>query len=91
MSQEFRNRSFYLQVLHEVAEQVLQLFEADLRRLLPSPIPKVEKIFCISLLPQLRQETFFSFPKETRHSKCFPHFLQMNSYIGMTDILYHFY
>jgi hypothetical protein len=70
-------------VLHEVAEHVAQLVEEDLSRLLPPPMPKEEKIFCISLLPQPEQETDFSFPIETRLSKCLPHFLQINSYIGM--------
>lgn len=39
----------YLHVLQEVAEQVGQLV-SELRRLLPPPIPKLEKHFCISLL-----------------------------------------
>jgi len=66
-------------VLHVLAEQVEQLFEEVLRRLLPPPIPKEEKSFWMSLLPQAAQETPFSFPIETRVSKCFPHFLQINS------------
>lgn len=70
---------FYLQVLQEVAEHVAQLLEEDLSRLLPPPMPKEEKIFFISLLPQAAQETDFSFPIDTRLSKCVPHFLQMNS------------
>jgi len=45
----------YLQLLHEVAVQLLQLLEEVLRRLLPPPIPKEEKIFFISLLPQAAQ------------------------------------
>jgi hypothetical protein len=56
-------------VLHEVAEHVAQLLEEDLSRLLPPPMPKEEKIFCISLLPQAAQETDFSLPIETRLSK----------------------
>jgi hypothetical protein len=59
----------YLHVLQEVAEQVVQLFEEEPRRLLPPPIPKEEKIFCMSLLPQELQDTSFSFPIEARHSK----------------------
>jgi hypothetical protein len=70
-------------VLHEVAEHVAQLLEEDLSRLLPPPMPKEERIFCISLLPQPAQETDFSFPIETRLSNCLPHFLQINSYIGI--------
>lgn len=70
---------FYLQVLQEAAEHVAQLLEEDLSRLLRPPMPKEEKIFCISLLPQAAQETDFSFPIETRLSKCLPHFLQINS------------
>jgi hypothetical protein len=57
-----------------VAEQVGQDAEEELRRLLPPPIPKEEKIFCMLLLPQPLQVTLFSFPTETRLSKCFPHF-----------------
>jgi len=68
-----------LQVSHEVVEQVEQAAEEELRRLLPPPIPKEEKIFCMSLLPHEVQETLFSFPIETRLSKCFSHFLQINS------------
>ncbi|GEM_PF-1101355 len=79
---------FYLQLLHEVAEHVAQLLEEDFSRLLPPPIPNEENIFCMSLLPQAAQETVFSFPTETRLSKCFPHFLQINSYIGMTELFY---
>jgi hypothetical protein len=73
-----------LQVLQEVAEQVAQLFEEELRRLLPPPIPKEEKSFCMSLLPQELQDTSFSFPIETTDSKWLLHFLQINSYMGMT-------
>jgi hypothetical protein len=61
-------------VSHEVAEQVEHDVEEELRRLFPPPIPKEEKSFLISLLPQERQETLFSFPIETRYSKWFPHF-----------------
>jgi len=35
----------YLHVLHEVAEQVEQLLEEELIRLLPAPIPKEEMSF----------------------------------------------
>lgn len=52
------------------------------RRLLPPPIPNVEKSFCISALPQSGQTTFFSPPIRTSVSKCRQHFLQTNSYIG---------
>jgi len=69
----------YLQVSHVVVEQVVQAAEEELTRFPPPPIPKEEKIFCISLLPHEVQETLFSFPIETRLSKRFPHFLQMNS------------
>jgi hypothetical protein len=62
-----------------VAEQAVQVAEEELRRLLPPPIPKEEKIFCMLLLPQAVQVTLFSLPIETRLSKCFPHFWQMNS------------
>lgn len=58
-----------MQVLHEVALQVVQALEEELMRLPPPPIPKEEKSFRISLLPQALQETSFSFPMETRHSK----------------------
>lgn len=75
----------YLHVSHEVAEQFVQLDEEELVRLPPPPIPKEENIFWISLLPQDSQETLFSFPIETRHSKCFVHFVQINSYIGITQ------
>ena len=37
------------------------------------------------------QETLLSFPIETRHSKCFVHFVQMNSYIGITEYFTLFY
>ncbi len=67
-----------------MAEQVVQLDEEELVRLPPPPIPKEEIIFWISLLPQDTQETLFSFPIETRHSKCFVHFVQINSYMGIT-------
>jgi hypothetical protein len=71
-----------------VAEQVVQAAEEELRRFPSPPIPKEEKIFCISLLPHEAQETLFSFPTETRLSKCFPHFLQINSYIGIRLLFY---
>jgi hypothetical protein len=74
-------------VSHVVAEQVLQAAEEELRRF-PPPIPKDEKIFCISLLPHEVQETLFSFPIETTLSKCFSHFLQINSYIGIRSLFY---
>jgi hypothetical protein len=75
-------------VSHVVAEQVLQAAEEELRRFPLPPIPKDEKIFCISLLPHEAQETLFSFPIETRLSKCFSHFLQINSYIGIRLLFY---
>ncbi len=73
-----------MHVSHEVAEQLEQLDEEELVRLPPPPIPKEEIIFWIVLLPQDTQDTLFSFPIETRHSKCFVHFVQINSYIGIT-------
>jgi hypothetical protein len=78
-------------VSHVVAEQVVQDAAEELRRLFSPPIPKEEKIFCMSLLPHEVQETFFSFPIETRTSKCFPHFLQVNSYIGIRLLFYIIY
>jgi hypothetical protein len=78
----------YLHVSHVVAEQVVQAAEEELRRFPSPPIPKEEKIFCISLLPHEAQETLFSFPIETRLSKCFSHFLQINSYIGIRLLFY---
>jgi hypothetical protein len=66
-------------VPHEFVEQVVHASEDELRRLLPPPIPKEEKSFWTFLFPQDLQETFFSPPIETRASKWFPHFLQMNS------------
>lgn len=69
----------YLQVLQVFVEHVVQVSEEVLSRLLPPPIPKEEKSFWISLLSQDAQETSFSFPTETRDSKCVPHFLHMNS------------
>ncbi len=77
-----------MHVLQAFVEQVVQAAEEVLRRLLPPPIPKEENIFCMSLLPQPEQEILFSFPNETRHSKWFPHFLQMNSYIGIEFSFY---
>lgn len=68
-----------MQVSQEVAEQEVQFAEEELMRVLPPPIPKEENNFCIFLFPHDAQETLFSFPIETKHSKCFPHFLQMNS------------
>ena len=59
--------------------------------MLPPAIPKEENIFWISLLPQDTQETLFSFPIETRHSKCFVHFVQINSYIGIAKYFTLFY
>jgi len=59
----------HLQVLQVFVEQVVQVSEEVLSRLLPPPIPKEEKSFWISLLPQDAQETSFSFPTETRASK----------------------
>ena len=63
-------RKNYLQLLQEVAEQVEQAAEELLSRLLPPPMPKEEKSFWMSLLPQAEQETVFSFPIATRASKC---------------------
>lgn len=60
----------YLQVLQVVAVQVGQESEELLNRLLPPPMPKEEKSFWMSLLPQAEQETVFSFPIPTRVSKC---------------------
>ncbi len=71
-----------------MAEQVEQAEEEELRRFPPPPIPKDEKIFCISLLPHDGQETLFSSPIETRLSKCFSHFLHINSYIGIRLLFY---
>jgi hypothetical protein len=82
------NGFVYLHVSHVVAEQVVQAAEEELMRFPPPPIPKEEKTFCISLLPHEAQETLFSFPIETRLSKCFSHFLQINSYIGIRLIFY---
>ena len=74
----------YLQVLQEVAEHVPQLFDEELSRLLPPPIPKDDTSFCIFPPPHFMQETFFSPPIEMRSSNCFPQLLHLNSYIGMT-------
>jgi hypothetical protein len=82
------NQLDYLHVSHVVSVQVVQAAEEELRRLLSPPIPKEEKTFCIFLLPHESQETLFSFPIETKFSKCFPHFLQINSYIGIGLLLY---
>ena len=73
------DRANYLHMLQVFVEQVVQASEEVLRWLLPPPIPKEEKVFWISLLPHAAQETFFSFPIETRVSNCPPHFLQTNS------------
>jgi len=78
----------YLHVSHVVAEQVVQAAEEEVRRLPSPPIPKEENSFCISLLPHEAQETFFSLPIETRLSKCFAHFLQINSYMGIRLLFY---
>jgi hypothetical protein len=59
----------HLQVLQVFVEQVVQVSEEVLSLLLPPPIPKEEKSFWISLLPQDAQETSFSFPTEARDSK----------------------
>lgn len=75
----------YLQVLQEFVEQVVQLEEEVFIRLLPPPIPKEDMSFWMSLLPHSEQVTVFSAPIDTRVSKCFPHFLHKNSYIGMTQ------
>jgi len=66
----------------------VQAAEEELRRFPPPPIPKDEKIFCIFLLPHEVQETLFSSPIETRLSKRFSHFLQINSYIGIRLLFY---
>ena len=42
----------YLQVLHEVAEQLLQLDDETLVRSPPPPMPKLETSFWMSGLPQ---------------------------------------
>jgi hypothetical protein len=67
-----------------VAEQVVQAAEEEVRRLPSPPIPKEENSFCISLLPH----EAFSLPIETRLSKCFAHFLQINSYMGIRLLFY---
>jgi hypothetical protein len=69
----------HLQVLQVFVEQVVQVSEEVFSRLLPPPIPKEDKSFWISLLLQDVQKTSFSFPTETRDSKCVPHFLHKNS------------
>ena len=74
----------YLHVLQEVAEHVPQLFDEELSRLPPPPIPKEDISFCIFLPPHFMQETFFSLPIEMRSSNCFPQLLHLNSYMGMT-------
>ena len=73
------DRANYLHVLQVFVEQVVQASEEVLRWLLPPPIPKEERSCWIFLLPQATQETFFSFPIETRASNCSLHFLQTNS------------
>jgi len=75
---------FYLHVLHEVDEHVPQLFDEELSRLPPPPIPKEDISFCIFPPPHFMQETFFSPPIEMRSSNCFPQLLHLNSYIGIT-------
>jgi len=75
----------YLQVSQEFVEQVVQLEEDVLIRLLPPPMPKEEMSFWMSLLPHSEQATVFSAPIDTRVSKCFPHFLHKNSYIGIVN------
>jgi len=75
----------YLHVLQELVEQVVQLDEEVLIRLLPPPMPKEETSFWMFLLPHSEQATVFSAPIDTRVSKCFPHFLHKNSYMGMTQ------
>jgi hypothetical protein len=64
-----RGKIFYLHVLQVFVEQVVHASEEALRRLLPPPIPKEEKSFCMFLLPQDIQETFFSPLMETSVSK----------------------
>jgi hypothetical protein len=71
------------QVLHDVAEQDEQEFEAVFSRLLPPPIPKEENIFWTSEDPHSGQATPPSPPKRTRISKSRLHFLQINSYSGI--------
>jgi hypothetical protein len=66
-------------VLQDLEEQEEQLRDAEASRLDPPPIPKEEKSFWISLPLQDGQQTFFSPPMGTRHSKCSLHFLQTNS------------
>ncbi len=41
------NNSGYLHVLHVFVEQVVHASEEELRRLLPPPMPKEEKSFCM--------------------------------------------
>jgi hypothetical protein len=74
------------QVLHDVAEQDEQEFEAVFRRLLPPPIPKEENIFRTSEDPHFGQATPISPPKRTSVSKWQVHLLHINSYSG---IIYH--
>jgi len=72
-------------VLQDLVEQLVQLDEDDaLRRLDPPPMPKQEIIFSTSADPHSAQTTSFSFPVATRHSNLLPHFLQANSYKGIS-------
>ena len=69
----------YLQVAQDLLEQEAHPAELVLMRLAPPPIPKAEKSFWRSGLPQNSQQTAFSWPRRTNASKRFPHVLQMNS------------
>jgi hypothetical protein len=71
------------QVLQDVAEQVVQEFEAVFKRLLPPPMPKAEINFRTSEEPHSGQTTPPSPPRRTSISKGRPHFLQVNSYNGI--------
>ena len=72
-------RLHYLQLSHEVAEQVVQLSADALSLLLLPPIPKEEISFSRFLFPQLLHETLFSLPIATRASIRVPHCLHKNS------------
>jgi hypothetical protein len=65
----FITKEGYLQVSHEVAEQVVHRLEDELMRLLPPPIPKEESSFWMFLLLHDVQATVFSPPIETSVSK----------------------
>jgi hypothetical protein len=66
-----------------LVEQDVQLEEDDLMRLEPPPIPNEERIFWAPDAPQSGQAASLSLPMATRLSNRRPHFLQINSYIGI--------